>query len=382
MNNNFYLKIFLYLYVFVSSLLFLACEEEPDLFIPRPLSTDTLGNRIVSVMNQYYIPSVAACIVKDSAIVWEGYYGYKNLSQKLSTSGNTVYILASISKTFTATAIMQLYEKGLLDLDEDINNYLNFNVRNPNYPDLPVTTRMLLQHRSSLAWPEGEDPEFYSIYKGETAPPLYPWIKEYIVPGGSEYVEGIWKDWSPGSRFGYSNIGGALLGYIVQAVSRKDFADYCIENIFEPLEMFNSGFRISDAMPEDFAILYNNDLSITAPYSVKFYPSTTVWTSVEELSHFLIAMINDGVYKGKRILNEETIDMMLTYNSSSPVGLIWWDRGNNWSGHTGGFIGTSTTFDFNRNKRVGSIILSNTQGNEVVPGGNIYSIIRDKAEEY
>lgn len=383
MFKHLYLKLFSAFILAGIIILPPGCSEEPGFLVPFPGPQDPTGTQIVSFMNHYDIPSTASCIVKNGRIVWQGYYGYKNISNKTKPDENTVYILASISKTFTAIAVMQLYEQGLLDLDEDINTYLDFDVRNPLYPSVPITTRMLLMHRSGLAWPEGEDPEFYSIYNWDTAPPLYPWIKEYIVPGGSEYVEGIWKNHRPGSLFGYSNIGGALLGYIVQAITGKDFAQYCRENIFNPLEMPNSGFRLSNTSLNNLATLYDFDFSTFTPYSVKFYPSTTVWTSVKELSHYLIAMMNGGVYKGKRILKENTIEIMLSFTEpNSPVALIWWDFGNEWRGHSGGFVGTGTCIEFNKDEKVGVIILSNLQQEQVTPGGGIYSIIHYEAEKY
>ena len=90
---------------------------------------------------------------------------------------------------------------------------------------------MLLTHRSGLAWPNDEDPDFYEIYPNDSAPPLFPWIKEYIVPGGSEYISRIWKLTLPGAFELYSNIGAALLGHIVEAVSGEDFNEYCKSHI-------------------------------------------------------------------------------------------------------------------------------------------------------
>ena len=93
-----------------------------------------LDSLILAKMNQYHFPGLAACIVKDDQIFWKGNYGYANIAENKLVNDSTLFYIASVSKPFTGTAIMQLWEKGLLELDDDINNYLPFEVRNPKYP--------------------------------------------------------------------------------------------------------------------------------------------------------------------------------------------------------------------------------------------------------
>ena len=200
-------------------ILALACTKDPV----TPEDTETLIRNAVDAGD---IPSVAACIIKNDQIVWNYSYGFADINQGTRASEETIYTLASISKVVTATAVMQLFEQDEIDLDEDINQYLSFPVRNPHYPDEKITPRMLLTHRSGLAWPNDEDPDFYETYPNDSASPLFPWIKEYIVPGGSEYVSRIWKLIPPGTYELYSNVGAALLGHLVEAVSGDDFNEY------------------------------------------------------------------------------------------------------------------------------------------------------------
>ena len=96
-------------------------------------------------------PSIATCIIHDDEVVWSKGYGYYDLENLKPTTEDILYLQASVSKTVTATALMQLYEKGLFDLDDDINDYLPFELRNPNHPDEHITIKMILSHRSSLA---------------------------------------------------------------------------------------------------------------------------------------------------------------------------------------------------------------------------------------
>ena len=115
-------------------------------FIEKPLimskveeTNDEFDRTIINYMNNGHLPSMVLAIVKNKSMVWSKGYGYADIKNNKEATNKTVYMIASISKTFTATAIMQLWEKGLLDLDDDINEYLPFNVRNPKYPEVHVT---------------------------------------------------------------------------------------------------------------------------------------------------------------------------------------------------------------------------------------------------
>lgn len=153
--------------------------------------------------------------------------------------------VASVSKVVVATAVMQLVERGDINLDIDISTYIPFSLRNPGFPDDSITTRMLLTHRSGI-----NNPSTYGTYPGDSAPPLFPGIRDILVPGNGRYLSSIWTNSRPGTTFLYTNIGTAVLGYLVQAVSNEDFNQYCIENIFEPLEMFDTSFRL-DGLDEE-----------------------------------------------------------------------------------------------------------------------------------
>jgi CubicO group peptidase (beta-lactamase class C family) len=118
---------------------------------------------------------------KGDKIVWQNFYGFSNVADKKVPNEETIYVLASISKTVTATAVMQLWEKGQLDLDKDINEYLPFDIRNSRFSNDAITTRHLLTHRSGIVWPSGEDPNFYRTYPNDTAPALGPWLREYLA---------------------------------------------------------------------------------------------------------------------------------------------------------------------------------------------------------
>lgn len=366
-----------------SLFLFTTCSNNSPTAPIIKSAEEVLNEAINAEMILDNIPSIAAGIVKEDKLVWQNYYGFSNIASQTTPTSESIYVLASVSKTITATAAMQLYEQGKINLDEDINNYLPFEVRNPNFPEVPLTTRMLLTHRTGLAWPNSEDPNFYNTFRNVDIPALGRWLENYITPTGINYVAEIWKNVRPGNTVGYSNIGGALLGYVVEAVSGVTFAEYCKVNIFDPLEMVNTSFRLSDLDQSKLATLYSGG-TVNGQYQVFFYPSTTAKSTVADLSHYLIAYINGGIYKSKRILDESTINEMLSLRiSGSGIGFIWWSQGNNWMGHTGGFVGVSSSIDIHRAKKLGVIILCNQGGvSSVYPGGDIYKLLHDHAESF
>jgi CubicO group peptidase (beta-lactamase class C family) len=262
------------------------------------------------------IYSLSTCVIKNNEIVWSKGYGIYDKEQQKQGSADTIYLIASISKTITATAILQQVDNARIDLDEDVNGYLDFDFRNPYFPDVPITYRMLLNHTSSL---NIEPASFYQVEYGKDSSPISSWLKDYF------YDEGVmnkskWRNCRPGKEFGYSNLGFTILGYLVEKITNQSFNQYCKEKIFMPLDMTNTSFLLSEINMEKHAVPYilayvkSGDfptLYLPLPhYSICFYPAGGLRTSVLDLSHFVIAHMNRGVYNGVRILNESTVEEM------------------------------------------------------------------------
>jgi len=298
--------------------------------------------RIKLAMRLGFFPSVSACIIKNDSIVWYNGYGRAKLFPRQEPTPDTIYPVGSISKTVTATAIMQLWEQGLFDLDDDINDYLDFNVRNPNHPDTPITFRMVLSHHSGLTeekmlniWYLG----FLYLFNKNDFP--YPFIKEIILTEGKFYKQKIWDTAAPGTKKTYSNFNYVILEHLTEILSEQSFFDYCKQNIFEPLNMSNTSFRFDDLKDKELAGAYQNIGSIyfPIPYIDFGYGYVGLKTSISDFSHYIIAYINGGLWNGFRLLNESTIDMILTiqFENTSNYG----GYGLGWS-YFGGFTGSST----------------------------------------
>ncbi|MFX0094906.1 MAG: serine hydrolase domain-containing protein, partial [Candidatus Hodarchaeota archaeon] len=224
------------------------------------VSKQNIDEEIISLMGTGHIPSVVAAIIHNDTITWAKGYGDQ-------PSLDTIHLIASISKTITATAILQLYEQGLFGLDDDVNLFLPFSLRNPHFPETPITFRMLLSHTSGI---NGSQDEYWwvvfeDLYKkmgfmNETESfPAYPtWLSEYLVPNGSLYTTNVWTTSIPGSEEAtlYANPGFDLLGYLIQIISNKSLDQYLEEQIFAPLQMTSTGFSMTEFQQDKLVIPY------------------------------------------------------------------------------------------------------------------------------
>ena len=226
---------------------------------------------IIKEMTQKAIPSIVACVIDDNEIVWERSFGFADVENNIPASGETIYPLMSVSKLFLSISVWQLWERNLIDLHEDINNYLPFDVRNPDYPGDIITVHMLLNHTSGLAWPEEEDhiPDFWHFYSDTEVPEIGEWLPEYILEDGSKYDPDVWKDFKPGSRELYSNIGTSLLALVVEKIIEVDFRDYVTDNILIPLEMNESSYSYTEYNRESIATPYYMNNQPFEPYILR-----------------------------------------------------------------------------------------------------------------
>ncbi|MCW8823426.1 MAG: beta-lactamase family protein [Ignavibacteriaceae bacterium] len=368
----------------IAILLILFLSNTCSVIDPDVVEFTDFDSEISKEMSSYQIPSISACVIKNDEMVWIKYYGNSTVNNSLPDS-ETIYPVASVSKTIIVTAVMQLFEQELIDLDADINNYLPISIRNPNYPDNKISARMLLTHTSGLAWPvdDYEVPGFYNYYPLDSAPPLSEWIPQYVLPGGSHYVNAVWKNTVPGERELYSNIGTAVLGYLVEVISGMDFNTYCTQNIFTPLEMNSTSYAYSDLNMNNVVNIYWDNYQQIEHYRQLHFPAQSLKTTIEDYSHLLIMCMNGGDYNGTRILQEGTTEQILQlHNPASGRCLIWKMTVGGWYEHQGGEPGVAAQVEFHPEKKVGLIIFSNKRTGQVYAGNKIHAMIRRIANGY
>jgi len=331
------------------------------------INKDVLDDYIIQIMSINHIPGLSASIVKNNEIIWMNSYGYANFDIGILVTNTTLFELASVSKTITMTALMQLYEEGLFELDDDINNYLSFEVRNPGFPTQAITFRMLLTHISSIR--DNWDIMWY--FWGEDSPiPLDEYLFNYLNPSGDYYYPDLnyYSNNTPGSLWHYSNIAIMLVGFLVEEISHQSFAQYCEENIFQPLQMNETSWFLAGLDTTHIAMPYHWNGSGYTPYGFfgySDYPAGQLRTSVDQLSNFLITYIQNGQFNGSEILDSFTVDTILTIQYPSinnTQGLVWFYQSYNsrllW-GHGGGDYGIATRMHFNPLNNTGVIILTN-----------------------
>ncbi|MEP6938147.1 MAG: serine hydrolase [Rudaea sp.] len=255
-----------------------------DGFMPYAMATGDIAGAVVAV-------------VKDGRIVSERGFGYSDVATKKPVDPKlTLFRPGSVSKLVTWTAVMQQVEAGKIDLDADINKYLDFTI--PPRDGKPITMRNLMQHTA------GFEEQIKNIITED--------------PNAPDYVT-LLKRWTPtrvfdaGTTPAYSNYGASLAGYIVQRVSGESFDDYVDKHIFAPLDMTHSTFR--QPLPAALVPLMSTGYITASAPAKKFEivgpaPAGSMSSPAEEMAHFMIAHLQNGEYNGNRILKEETARQM------------------------------------------------------------------------
>jgi CubicO group peptidase (beta-lactamase class C family) len=323
--------------------------QSPDDEIPQ-----TFEDNIRDLMDQYKIPSLAAGIVINESVVWTT--GLGNQSDL-----ETVYMIGSITKTFTATAVLQLNESSFLNLDDDINNYLPFDVRHPNFSSTPITTRMLLTHTSGLQKNFYWSLEYYfdnemidwvndnldlggDIIKWIDRPTLEEFLNGSLTPGGAFYDPYNWYR-EPGTEFYYSNAGFQLLGYLVEQVSNQSFIEYTQENIFNRLNMTKSGFLYSDfvgqhALPYEWNYGGNYEFPL---YNINVTGAGSIRSNVPDMMKYMIPFMNQGKLNETQLLLPESVNLMLSvqtpFHGTSMEGFDLLGYGLGWNCYFYGYRG-------------------------------------------
>ena len=330
------------------------------------LDSLTLDSIIIAYKNTNSIPGIASLIVKNNQVIWNKNYGYRNVQSQLPVEDSTIFLISSISKTIVATAVMQLWENGAIDLGNNINNYLpsDFTVINQYYPNDSITVKMLLAHTSSIK--DNMNLLWSLNVCGDSPIRLDSFLVKYLTPGGS-YTN--FYNYHPGQTYNYSNIGASLLALMVENLTGKSFDEYCRDSIFTPLSMNTTSWFLEGMNTNNIATPYYSYSSPICHQGGPYYPAVFLRTNKLELSHFLLAYINNGVYNNSRILDSTTIALIISdqlgYNTndgSTVQGLIWFRfipfGGSVW-GHNGDWFGIETYIGFDPIENFGVVWFQN-----------------------
>jgi CubicO group peptidase (beta-lactamase class C family) len=331
----------------------------------------SLDSVIRNKMQRLHMPGLSACTVDKGRISWTGYYGYQNVEKNIQVNRNTLFLTSSIAKTINAAAISQLIASGKLHLDDDVNLFLPFKVRNPNFPDVPITIGELLRHRSSIK-DNGEYLQpIWDTTHGDPKTPLDVFLKDYLIPGGIHYdKQKNFLSARPNAERIYSNTGFALLGYILECVTKQSYDQYCRKNIFEPLDMHRMAFFLRDLDTNSIAMPYHYSDSLHqfiayGQGGYPDYPAGLIRTTAEELAHFLVAWTSAGKWQNREVFDSAMIglftpkDIRLGSYTWNIIAITTKNRPTIMYGHTGGDNGSNTIMAYQPDEKKGFILFSN-----------------------
>lgn len=342
-----------------------------------------LDDFLVKKMKKSGRIGMQAAYIAEGELIWVGSYGVKTFQTEDMINDSTLFMIASISKPVTALALMKLYDQGKLKLDEDINDYLPFDVRNPNFPEDKITFRMLLSHVASFRdnWEMLE--LGYTIDQGGDSPmSLEDFIKSYLLEGGEYYDrEKNFLLEAPGKHERYSNVGYSLIAYLVEKISRKPFNEYMVEEVFRPLNMQNTYWFLSEIPHENIATPHNmpyketdfKGTQILKHFGYPGYASGQLRTTVSDYAQILKLMVNEGKVDGNQFISKQTIDEFLAvqYPDADKWQAISWNYNEfenivynmimpRRPSHTGLDPGMSTVVSFDLKTKTGVLVFSNS----------------------
>jgi CubicO group peptidase (beta-lactamase class C family) len=313
------------------------------------------------------ISSATVALVAGDKIVWKGAYGLSNRWTHTRATPETVYLIGSTFKTMSTIALLQLMEQGKFKLDDKVNQYLtDFKIQNED-PVHPVTFRNLLTHTSGLPADFGP----YPLWGDEIPPKLEEYLKSKLKVNGPPMEKEV-----------YSNMAYSLVGYLVQKLSGVPFKQYINEHIFNPLEMESTVFAPTPQIEERLSIpyLYDSAKKEYAPavrLRASVWPAGLVYGTVTDQANWLILNLNGGVFKGRRIIAEQTLEQVMTRqyekfkgpveglwgSEKAGFGLTWWLEqradGDHYFAHSGSVPGYTAFLLGNRDQKLGFAILTN-----------------------
>jgi len=256
-----------------------------DGMIPLQLAREDIAGAVISV-------------VKDGKVLFARGYGYSNVEKKTPVSADsTLFRPGSISKLFNWTSIMQQVELGKLDLDRDVNDYLDFKI--PATFPKPITLRDIMTHTPGFE----ETVQELFVRDASELKPLDQYLKEHLPV----------RVFPPGTTPAYSNYATSLAGYILQRVSGERFEDYIDNHIFKPLGMAHSTVR--QPLPEALKPLMSNgyDVASAPAQTFEFVEATPAGSSsvtATDMARFMLAHLQDGQFEGAQILRADTARLM------------------------------------------------------------------------
>lgn len=258
---------------------------------------DVLTTEIKRMMEETGIPSISIALIKDENVVWAEAFGFANVKTKTPATISTTYSTGSTVKPFMSMAIMQLVEKGIVDLDKPVNDYLKNPIPSFSEDSKPITLRHLLSHQSGIP----SSAIFVPIWGKDHRETL------------EEIAEQIKPVREPEKVHEYCNNGFVISALVIENQTGKSYGDYIKENILEPLGLENVNFtkptpETVEEMAFPYKLVYNKSMPIDQLYSFPYPSGGLTYMTPSQMSRFLIAHLNNGMYAGNKLLSPELME--------------------------------------------------------------------------
>lgn len=328
---------------------------------------DKAAAGIRKIMEEAPVTGLSVAVVKNNKMIYMQAFGVKDRETNTPLTTDCLFRIASISKSFSATSIMQLIEKKKLSLDDDVSDLMGFKVRNPKFPETVITLRLLLSHLSSI-----NDSQGYFTLDAINPAKNTDWAKCY-------------NDYEPGKGYQYCNLNFNMVGTIIEKYSGERFDQYVKHHILDPLGLYG-GYCVDSLDKSRFASIYeyNGDsakfflspgaynprsaeiAAYTMGYSTPiFSPTGGMKISAPDLARYMMMHMNLGKVKGKKIMSKKSARAMQTaYSDKEGYGFAIMNSdklipGKHMTGHTGSAYGLYSAMFFNPKEKFGIVVISN-----------------------
>ena len=322
---------------------------------------------IKTIMEQSKVMGLSVAVVKKGKIIYTHSFGFKNLESKEPLTDDCLFRIASISKSFSATSIMQLIEQGKLDLRTDMSDLVGFKIRNPKYPETVITLEMALSHLSSINDSQG----YFTL--------------DAINPAKNPNWASCYNAYEPGKQYQYCNLNFNMVGTIIEKLSGERFDQYVKHHILDPLQLYG-GYCIDSLDKSRFASIYeyNKDLAKFIPSPMAYAPrsaeianytmgySTPIFSptggmkiTATDLAKYMIMHARQGKAAGVRIISKKSAKAMQTARSAEEgygLAIMTTDKliaGKTLKGHTGSAYGLYSAMFFQPKEQFGIVVISN-----------------------
>ena len=322
---------------------------------------------IHAIMQEIKVVGLSVAVVKNNKIIYTHSFGLKDMETNAPLTDDCLFRIASISKSFTSTFIMQLVEDRQLSLEDDISDLVGFSIRNPKFPDKIITLRMVLSHRSSINDREG----YFTL--------------DAINPDKNPNWAKCYNDYEPGTGYMYCNLNYNLVGTIIEKKSGERFDNYVRRHILSPLGLYG-GYCVDSLDNTRFASIYeyNGDSArffhSPAAYAPRrteienyilgystpiFSPTGGMKITAAGLANYMIMHMKLGKHRGKRIISKKSArEMQTPLSEKEGYGLAIMTKdnliaGKKLKGHTGSAYGLYSAMFFSPEEKFGIVVISN-----------------------